>query len=317
MDTLADALLRWRTLGGTAVREMRRTTDPERRAAVRAVRAGLRLPELPRGRRRPGEVWAIALVRDEADVLPATLDHLERQGVDHVLVADNGSVDGTLALLEERSREGRLHLAHDTEPAYHQAVKMTALARAAWRAGADWVVPVDADELWFADSGRLADRLRGIADDVVTARLTNAFPTRSGGWAVDTVPHWHGKVAFRAHPLAALGQGNHQVDRPGPRSDPSTAPLRIAHLPWRSLDQLARKVRQGAAAYRGVAGGDHLGGHWRALAEHEDDVLGERWEALLDGRRVEGMHWSPSGRLVAGDPRTWTTWDPDGVAEPS
>jgi hypothetical protein len=204
-------------------------------------------------------------------------------------------------------------LARDEEPAYHQAAKMTLLARTAWRAGADWVVPFDADELWFADEGRLADRLRQVDGDVVTAHLLNAFPTRAGGWGIDPAPHWHGKVAFRSHPLAWLAQGNHQVDRPGVRVDPLELSLRIAHLPWRSLDQLRRKVRQGSAAYVGVSGSPELGGHWRALAAEPDDRVLVHWNALLDGRSVEEMHWTPRGPLVAADPRRWATWDPDGV----
>jgi hypothetical protein len=52
-----------------------------------------------------------------------------------------------------RCRDSRVHVVTDREPAYFQAAKMTRLARAAARAGADWVVPFDADELWFADRG--------------------------------------------------------------------------------------------------------------------------------------------------------------------
>src|ERR671915_471580 len=39
-------------------------------------------------------VWAVAVVRDEADIIEATVTRMLRQ-VDHVLVADNQSVDGT------------------------------------------------------------------------------------------------------------------------------------------------------------------------------------------------------------------------------
>ena len=125
---------------------------------------------------------------------------------------------------------------------------MTRLAQAARRAGAEWVVPFDADELWFATDGLLGDRLRAQRADVLGARLFNAFPTRAGGWAMDPTTGL-GKVAFRSHPLASVGSGNPRVDRPGRRLEDADAPLRIAHLPWRSFEQFAAaEAGQGAPA---------------------------------------------------------------------
>lgn len=307
-----------RTTIGTAARSVRRLTESDHRAALRATRSGIDLPPLPRRRRVPGEVWAVTMVRNEIDILPAVLDHLGRQGVDHILVSDNGSTDGTLEELVRREALGQVLLARDREPAYYQAAKMTRLARAAWRAGADWVVPFDADELWFADEGLLADRLRSLTGDVVTARMVNTFPTASGGWGLDPSPQLHGKVAFRAHVLAALSQGNHGVDRPGERVPVSQVELKVAHIPWRSFDQFAAKVRQGALAYAAARGEEHLGNHWRRLGAAEQADLERDWAAMLAGRTVEGMHWCPRGPLVAADPRSWDVWDPAHVlASPS
>lgn len=313
MDSLGNALLVPRSTLGTATRAVRSSFDTGHRTAARRARLGLRLPDLPRSR-RAGTVWAITMVRNEIDVLPLVLDHLERQAVDHVLVADNGSTDGTLELLEGRAADGRLHLARDTEPAFYQAAKVTRLAQAARRAGAEWVVPFDADELWFATDGLLGDHLRAQRADVLGARLFNAFPTRAGGWAMDPTTGL-GKVAFRSHPLASVGSGNHRVDRPGRRLEDADAPLRIAHLPWRSFEQFAAKLRQGARAYRlttGLLGGDH----WRDLGGLDDEALGRLWEGLLAGRTDVSIGWTPRADLVPADPTTWSTWDPDGVLEP-
>ena len=48
------------------------------------------------------------LVRDEEDVLEANLAHHFAHGVDFVIATDNGSVDGTVDILEaeERPRAG-------------------------------------------------------------------------------------------------------------------------------------------------------------------------------------------------------------------
>src|SRR5688572_11654372 len=133
MDSLDNAILGARTTLGTASRAVRRAADADHRAAVRAARTGIRLPPLPRRARVRGEVWAVTMVRNEADILPLVLDHFEAQGVDRILVSDNGSTDGTLEMLEDRSAQGRVVLARDLEPAYYQAAKMTRLAHAAGR----------------------------------------------------------------------------------------------------------------------------------------------------------------------------------------
>ena len=120
-------------------------------------RKGFGSIRLSRSRRVPGSVWAVMLVRDEEDVIAGTLDHLLRQGVAGVIVADHGSTDGTWRLLQDAARRSsKVHVLRDSEPGFYQGAKTSYLARQAWRAGADWVVPVDADEHWFAVGTDLA-----------------------------------------------------------------------------------------------------------------------------------------------------------------
>lgn len=304
-----------RTELGTFTRHVRLWADPEDRRGVRKARRGMTLPRLPRRRRRAGEVWGITMVKNEIDILPQVIAHLQRQGVDHLLISDNGSTDGTLEFLVDLAARGEIHLAVDDEVGYFQAQKMTRLARAAGRAGADWIVPFDADEFWFAHGALLGDHLRLTSDDVVWARMLNVFPTRTG-WGLDPSPQLHGKVAFRSHRLARLTQGNHDVDRPGRRGDPDGSGLRIAHVPWRSFDQFVAKARQGERAYRQGPKDPALGNHWRRLAGQTDADLRGKWEAITAGSAVvDGVHWSPRGPLLEVAHWDWTTWDPEDRVE--
>src|SRR5258706_10050034 len=94
------------------------------------------------------------LVKDESDVIADTVAHLLSQ-VDEVIVADNLSTDGTRDLLETMP----VTVIDDREVGYYQSAKMTKLARLALSHGHEWVVPCDADEVWYSLFGRLADVL--------------------------------------------------------------------------------------------------------------------------------------------------------------
>lgn len=92
-------------------------------------------------------VVAITMVRDEEDIIDWTLQHLLEQGIDHIIVADNLSVDKTPWKLAALASTGRVTVIQDEEPGYYQDEKMTRLAHmAANDFGAEWVVPFDADE---------------------------------------------------------------------------------------------------------------------------------------------------------------------------
>lgn len=97
---------------------------------------------------------AVCMARDEADVIGSTVAHMLAQ-VDAVIVADNLSTDRTREILDEMAsaHPGRLVVVEDPDPAYRQSEKMTALAlRARLDFGAEWIVPFDADEVWYSPS---------------------------------------------------------------------------------------------------------------------------------------------------------------------
>lgn len=299
------------TWAGVLVKTARRYASREFWRARARVRRGLVLPDLDRVR---GAIWAVTMVKDEIDIIEATVRHLLAQGVDQILIADNGSTDGTLELLRKLSVELPLHVGIDSETGYYQDHKMTALAQAARRHGAIWVIPFDADEFWFAPDRSLRDFLLTTDASIVTARIFNVFPTRDrptlsgidGRVSLDLSSPIQEKVAVRTHPALWIGMGNHSAVRQGYQRPG----LRIVHVPWRSQTHLARKIRHGASAFRSAGLADKFGSHWINQESRNDDEMLQLWESVLDCTAPASLGWRPHGPFVECEPGTWACWDP-------
>lgn len=295
----------------------KRYRSPRQLATQARVNRRLSVPRLPVGTRRPGEVWGVTVVRDELDVLPLVIDHLFAQGVDHVIVADNLSADGTREyLLERAGRDHRVHAVLDSEPGHFQSEKMTAMAHLAWRAGADWVVPFDGDEFWFAEGQTVADKLRSLPEaGIVHAHFHHMVPTVAAPpdlvnaeFVLDARASFPGKVAVRSHPLAVVLPGNHSAMRVGAQ----VGELFIAHAIYRGPVQVARKVRQGTQAAK-LTGEDlsWFSPHWAEAAGLDDAAIEDVWNTISAGLPEPRLKFAAAGPMVRVRPLRWSTWDPD------
>lgn len=227
-------------------------------------------------------VFGVCMVRDELDILPWTLPRMAAQ-LDHVLIADNRSTDGTSYALEQMAKAlGNVTVLDDPEPAYMQSLKMSRLAHQAGEKGALWVVPFDADEIWTVPGARLAEYLH-VFEDIHTVRAVLYDHVATGddpevpdvmqriGWRrKQAVPL--PKVACRVLPGLVIEQGNHGAHYPGPAKVEDSW-IEIHHYPYRSVEQMARKARNGAEAY--AAAGNRLpssaGRHWREYGRFLED----------------------------------------------
>lgn len=220
-------------------------------------------------------VVGISMVKDEADIIEPVLRHMATQ-VDIILVADNLSTDSTPDILRALSHELCINVELDSDPAYYQSTKMSYLARmAAQRYGATWVVPFDADEIWYSNTNpRIADHLNQLDDPVSFCHaalydhvasaddLPNLDPTRSIIYRrliLAELP----KVAARPIQHVVIEQGNHGAHYPSVRS----GDLCIRHFPYRSPDQMVCKARNGAAAYEATDLPESRGAHWRQYGQ--------------------------------------------------
>jgi glycosyltransferase involved in cell wall biosynthesis len=85
------------------------------------------------------------------------------RALDHIIVTDNGSQDGTKEILEQYQASGQITLIHEPPADFSQHRWVTRMARHAYdRFHADWVINADADELFVWPHGSLRDALERI-----------------------------------------------------------------------------------------------------------------------------------------------------------
>lgn len=240
------------------------------------------------------------LVRNEEDIVEANLEHHLAVGVDFVIATDNGSVDGTIPILERYRRLGRLHLIHEPTDDYSQHAWVTRMARlAASDHGADWVLNNDADEFWYpVGAPDLPTVLAAVPPDwgAVAGRRTNVLARPPDGrpfWARMTVRQVVGrneaggvlgpKLVHRADPQVVVRQGNHEIESAtlGPVLDDGR--IEILHFPLRSYEQFEAKVALGGAALeRNTALPPNLLTRWRTWYRMwQEGTLPVEWDRFV------------------------------------
>ncbi len=275
-------------------------------------------------------IFGLMVVRNEADILRVNLLHHFAAGIDHVLAVDNGSADGTPEVLDEFAREGRLEWKRDAG-AYLQAALTTALAREAHGQGADWVLPIDADEFWYSPTGSLRDvlmrskaggRLVQVfnfiqrrdqirSQPAALLHVTRRAPLPIGPLelirdCVENRQHafvemmYQPKWISRASARIGIGIGNHHVSGvDGPLE--ATDEIVCLHVPVRSREALEGKVEHGARL--DALGLDaNQGWHVRRwLRLHGEGQLDAEWRAnSYSGSTLDVFGTS---HLVVFDPR--------------
>jgi hypothetical protein len=216
------------------------------------------------------------LVRDEADIVAAVVEHHLAAGVDLIVATDNGSVDGTEEILRAYADANVVELHHEPALDYRQSEWVTRMARrAAAVHGATWVLNADADEFFWPPS--LPAALGDVTDGSVVVRRDNlvADPTASGAWPHRLVlrdplslsprgTRIGPKLAHPGDPDVTVAAGNHAATGPLVGAVSARQPLQILHAPDRGFAQYERKIRNGGSAYAvNTVVGQEVGWHWR------------------------------------------------------
>lgn len=217
-------------------------------------------------------IWGAMVVRDAADLVQVNLMHHLALGLERIVVIDNGSRDGTWERLRALSRRLPIDLTADPGP-YRQAELVNAAVQDAARGGAEWVLPIDADE-FFVSSRGLAEVLADTQAAVLEVQVVNFVqrrrrrkPTPRGLLTMDRRPEvplaslrarplvhagrralveieWEPSIIVRPSPALWIEKGNHRAcnaDGPTERRKDVT----VLHAPLRARAVLAERAEHG------------------------------------------------------------------------
>lgn len=249
------------------------------------------------------------MVRNEADIIRVNVLYHLSAGFDRMLIVDNDSDDGTDQVLRMLSKDSRVRWTRDASASFEQGRIFTELARKAYQEGADWIVPVDADDFWHARNGDIRKVLAASAATALQAETIDFIQRREQKEASpDAILHMTRRVPEpvsrrRARELLEAGKTSYVemarvprwISRPsaatemvrgahdvggieGPRE--RTEEIVCLHAPLRSLNTLEAKAA--SSSRRGARGSGGLGPGWhvsRWRKQQEASELEKEWAA--------------------------------------
>ena len=204
---------------------------------------------------------AVSIVKNEADIIEAFVRHTQAW-VDHHLIFDHDSTDGTREILQALRAEGLpIDLFTDDALGNLQSARSNHLTRrAATQLTADWILPLDADEI-FTGPGRtgLEQILASLqAEQPASLPLVNYYPTAQDDLAepnpvlrlrhCQLTPSPTRKVivprALALDPAVVAGKGSHALYRGDtPLPDQALPPaFHLSHLALRSAEHQALRA---------------------------------------------------------------------------
>ncbi len=296
----------------SALNKPNRSTTPNRQSERSDTTATLRLA-------------MSILVRDEVDIIEDNILYHAAAGVDHFIVTDNGSVDGTREVLEALRQVVDLEIIDERSHTIDQDLWVTRMAHQVRDSNsADWIINNDADEFWITQGRSLKEAI--VADlnanaDVEAGTLycprfnlipsleavvqtrylyyDNAYRVIETLIEPDQVNPWHendsnslirtlpGKVISRLDGLGSIDMGNHGAQHEHERID--SQQISIAHYPVRSYEQFERKViNYGKSLAKNTRFAKNISRHLRFWYEQylQDQLYHEYLKFVLTEQRL-------------------------------
>jgi len=197
-------------------------------------------------------VWAITVARNESDMIGHMLRHHMSLGLTGMIVFNNLSDDGTGDIA--KSVPGVI-VVDDNTASHDQGRKNRDMTIMAMECGAEWILAIDADELWYPTMSRTIPELLAESafesfrvpghnqtctgfddpqDDDPVSRMHWRFASDTGKFC--PAP----RIAYRCKPgRFAMGANERTNDN---AVSPMQRDILVRHYPVRSAEQFAKKV---------------------------------------------------------------------------
>lgn len=265
-------------------------------------------------------VAGITQVRNEIEVIDFTLWHHLEQGLDVILVSDNGSTDGTLEFLRNLSKKDSRIVLYNNQGPFHQEIALTFLAKEAHGLGMDWIVPFDGDEMWLSDNG-IANDIKTVDAGGISIYLenfiqnTNHDKYNSGiysevKWKIPNnfnyatqqevevgirssveIP-WSVKHIIKLSENIHMGAGSHVYYNDTGMTPIKDNRFKIYQVPIRSYNHMVRKAENGL---RIKEAGYPYGYGWEAHLWAEKYLNGKIMDEWIANSEVDGVLTRPNG----------------------
>lgn len=221
-------------------------------------------------------IVATILAKNEEDIIGSNIEHHIEHGISKFIVTDNGSSDNTRRIVEQYPEV--VEIIDEPGTDHNQSQWVTRMSQIACKLKPDWIVHLDADELWCGLSN-----LRKIDGPVASCERMLIHPPSNTEFNLvsqryylnfDNLPiPQECKVAHRPNTNFVIEHGNHGVKG---MSGKHTMEVYRHHYPIRSLKQWEAKAM----------------GH---LALQQRNSCCERWEnwynLKLEGKLCENFNF--------------------------
>ena len=202
------------------------------------------------------KIVATILAKNEEDIIGANIEHHIEQGISSIILTNNGSTDNTKEIASKYKEV--IEIIDEPDDTHFQEKWVNNMNQIAYKLNPDWIVHIDADELWCG-----LGKLRHLKENVIFSKKTLIHPPvpdlkkfdklkmknylEFKGKMEDVTVEW--KVAHRPIEGIEILHGNHGVKNYHGSSSQTTAIYRH-HYPVRSYEQFERKAVHGYLAMK-------------------------------------------------------------------
>lgn len=187
------------------------------------------------------------LVKNEEMLIRSNLDFHLAQGVDKIIVTDNGSTDSTPEILKEYTGAGLIDVIEEPSKAYHQKAYVNRMVRHAIKCyDADWIINADADEFFYSKTENLKDALPAdCKPNILFCQWRLALPRAGQHWR--DIDNFHAvelsKAIHHTRGFRSVSGGNHRVYLTNVYSPAMTEDIVLYHLQSRDFHSYQEKLR--------------------------------------------------------------------------